>query len=176
MLQVGTSGFQYDDWRGAWYPPRLPRARAFDYYAERFSAVEINSTFYHIYSPRMMASLVRRAAGRVTFAAKMSEYVTHRGMLGRAIVNSYAAGLEPAANAGVLAAVLLQFPQRFHWNPGKPALSGPCALRLQSFPSGARNSPPVLAVRRGMEILARQSDQSLHDGYAPLAGSSAPFV
>ena len=68
MLYVGTSGFDYDDWRGAWYPPDLPRRCYFDYYAERFGAVEINSTFYHIYNPRMMESLVRRAAGRVRFA------------------------------------------------------------------------------------------------------------
>jgi uncharacterized protein YecE (DUF72 family) len=117
MLHVGTSGFAYDDWRGRWYPPDLPRAHFFDYYAERFNAVEINSTFYHLYSPRMMDSLVRRAAGRVLFAVKMSEWVTHHGMLTRPVVLSYAAGIEPALRAGVLAAVLLQFPQRFHFTP-----------------------------------------------------------
>jgi uncharacterized protein YecE (DUF72 family) len=115
MLHVGTSGFSYDDWRGRWYPPDLPRNRFFDYYAERFETVEINSTFYHIYSPRMMDSLVRRAAGRVLFAVKMSALVTHRGMLTRPVILSYAAGIEPASSAGVLVAVLLQFPQRFHF-------------------------------------------------------------
>ncbi len=118
MLTIGTSGFAYDDWRGHWYPPGLPRARYFDYYAERFSAIEINSTFYHIYAPRMMESLVRRAAGRVRFAVKMSEYVTHRGLLNGAIARSYAAGIAPAWEAGVLDGVLLQFPQRFHFTPG----------------------------------------------------------
>ena len=116
MLHIGTSGFSYDDWRGQWYPPDLGRGRYFDYYAERFGAVEINSTFYHIYAPRMMESLVRRAAGRVRFAVKMSEMVTHQGDLRRAVVRSYCAGIEPAAREGVLAAVLLQFPQRFHYH------------------------------------------------------------
>lgn len=115
MLYTGTSGFSYDDWRGRWYPPSLARNRYFDYYAERFNAVEINSTFYHIYSPRMMESLVARAAGRVTFAVKMSELVTHHGMLERKIILSYLAGIEPAIREGVLGAILLQFPQRFHF-------------------------------------------------------------
>lgn len=117
MLLIGTSGFSYDDWRGAWYPPKLPRCRMFDYYAERMSTVEINSTFYHIFSPRMMDSLVRRAAGRVYFAVKMSALVTHEGLLMREVISSYSRGIEPAAEAKALGAVLLQFPMRFRHTP-----------------------------------------------------------
>ncbi len=116
MIHLGTSGFSYDDWRGRFYPPQMDRAGMFDYYAERFGAVEINSTFYHIYKPAMMRSLVRRAEGRVTFAVKMSELVTHVGDLSPRVVADFIHGIEPAAEAGVLGAVLLQFPFRFKFN------------------------------------------------------------
>jgi uncharacterized protein YecE (DUF72 family) len=62
----------------------------------------------------MMQSLVDRAAGRVRFAVKMSELVTHRGVLTRPVVLSYVMGISPAIRDGSLAAVLMQFPQRFH--------------------------------------------------------------
>lgn len=117
MLFVGTSGFSYDDWKGRFYPPSLSKQRMFDFYSRRFNAVEINSTFYHIYSPGMMRSLVARAEGRVKFAAKMSAVVTHERILNEAVKLTYCRGIDPAADAGVLAAVLLQFPFRFHFEP-----------------------------------------------------------
>ncbi|WP_457598155.1 DUF72 domain-containing protein [Hydrogenimonas sp.] len=48
---IGTSGFYYEHWRGLFYPEDLPKSRFFDYYRERFSTVELNSTFYHL--PRL---------------------------------------------------------------------------------------------------------------------------
>lgn len=134
MLHVGTSGFSYDDWRWRWYPPDLPRRAYFEYYAERFSAIEINSTFYHIYRPSMMASLVRRATGRLRFAVKMVDQVTHRADLSREVVLAYAAGIEPAASDGVLDAVLLQFPQRFHWTPENRSFLDRVREAFPSFP------------------------------------------
>ncbi|MBI1784777.1 DUF72 domain-containing protein [Candidatus Sumerlaeota bacterium] len=114
---IGTSGFSYDDWEPFPYPRGTPKSRMFDCYCEWFNAVEINSTFYHIPTPNMMRVLVRRAAGRITFAAKMSERVTHLGELTPAVIAQYCRSIEPAAEAGVLGAVLLQFPFRFHWLP-----------------------------------------------------------
>lgn len=134
MLYIGTSGFSYDDWKGPWYPPDLPRGKMFDYYAERMNAVEINSTFYHIASPRMMRSLVRRSEGRVRFAVKMSELVTHHGLLSKEVALSYCRGIEPAAEAGALGAVLLQFPFRFHWNAENRAYLTRAIDKFRHFP------------------------------------------
>ncbi len=114
MIHVGTSGFSYDDWRGAFYPPGLPKSRMFDYYAERFEAVEINSTFYHIPGPGMLRSLVERAAGRVVFGVKAPREMTHQGDLSAATVRAFTRAIEPPAAADRLGAVLLQFPYRFH--------------------------------------------------------------
>lgn len=114
MIHIGASGFSYDDWRGHWYSPNLPKAKMFDEYAERFSTVEINSTFYRIPGPTMMQSLVRRARGRITFAIKMSRKVTHEGDQSVQTARGFARAAAPAAQSGVLGAVILQFPFRFH--------------------------------------------------------------
>ena len=48
MLYVGTSGWQYRDWRESFYPSGLPPARWLRHYAERFRTVELNSSFYRL--------------------------------------------------------------------------------------------------------------------------------
>jgi len=44
---IGTSGFQYAEWKGNFYPEDLPTAKMLPFYAERFSTTEINYTFHH---------------------------------------------------------------------------------------------------------------------------------
>ncbi len=61
MIRVGTSGYNYPEWKGRFYPPTLPTARMLPYYAERFSTVEINYTFY-----RMPTLKIVEAWSRVT--------------------------------------------------------------------------------------------------------------
>ena len=52
---VGTSGFNYPEWRGSFYPEKLPAARMLSYYAERFRTVEINNTFYRMPNEKTVA-------------------------------------------------------------------------------------------------------------------------
>jgi uncharacterized protein YecE (DUF72 family) len=51
-IRVGTSGYNYPEWRGTFYPERLPAAKMLSYYAERLATVEINYTFYRMPSAR----------------------------------------------------------------------------------------------------------------------------
>ena len=51
---VGTSGWQYKDWRGIVYPEKLPMRRWFEHYATLFDTVEINNTFYRLPSVTMV--------------------------------------------------------------------------------------------------------------------------
>ena len=46
MIWVGTSGYNYPEWKGSFYPEKIPSAKMLPYYAERLSTVEINYTFY----------------------------------------------------------------------------------------------------------------------------------
>ena len=43
---IGTMGFGYRDWQGAFYPDKLPKGQQLAYYAGRFNALEMDSTFY----------------------------------------------------------------------------------------------------------------------------------
>src|SRR4030095_10152603 len=45
---VGTSGYNYPEWRGTFYPEKLPTSKMLAYYVERFTSVEINATFYRM--------------------------------------------------------------------------------------------------------------------------------
>jgi uncharacterized protein YecE (DUF72 family) len=74
---VGTSGWQYRDWRGSFYPEGLPTSRWLEHYAGVFPTVEVNATFYRL--PRR--ETVRSWAGTVpkgfVLTLKASRYVTH---------------------------------------------------------------------------------------------------
>ena len=52
---IGTSGYNYPEWKGSFYPETLPAAKMLPYYAERFSTVEINYTFYRAPNEKILA-------------------------------------------------------------------------------------------------------------------------
>ena len=45
---IGTSGWHYDDWRGKFYPEKLPKNKWLEFYGRLFSTVELNNTFYRL--------------------------------------------------------------------------------------------------------------------------------
>ncbi len=76
-IWIGTSGWQYDHWRGRFYPDRLPKSRWFEHYAQRFDTVEINSTFYHLPRAGTVEKWRQAAPEGFTYAAKANRYITH---------------------------------------------------------------------------------------------------
>ncbi|QEH36725.1 hypothetical protein OJF2_53100 [Aquisphaera giovannonii] len=81
LLRVGTSGFSYREWRGEFYPDRLPARSWFAYYSSRFSSVEINSTFYRPPSAAILARWREQAPPAFRFALKASRAITHERKL-----------------------------------------------------------------------------------------------
>ncbi|NUT37090.1 MAG: DUF72 domain-containing protein, partial [Hamadaea sp.] len=77
MLLIGTSGWQYRDWRGRFYPDRLPQSRWLEHYAEHFATVEVNNAFYRLPERRTFAAWRERTPGDFCVAVKMSRYLTH---------------------------------------------------------------------------------------------------
>jgi uncharacterized protein YecE (DUF72 family) len=77
VIYVGTSGYNYPEWKGAFYPPTMPAARMLPFYAERFPAVEINYTFYRLPSARTLAGWAALTPERFVFALKASRRITH---------------------------------------------------------------------------------------------------
>lgn len=74
---VGTSGFSYAEWRGSFYPAKLPAAQMLQYYAERFATVEINNTFYRMPKVEMLEKWPSQVPPAFTFVLKASQRITH---------------------------------------------------------------------------------------------------
>ncbi len=76
-LHIGTSGWMYDDWRGRFYPPHVPKTRWFSHYSQHFSTVELNSSFYHLPSEKAFNTWREKAPDGFVYALKVSRYITH---------------------------------------------------------------------------------------------------
>ena len=60
---VGTSGYNYPEWRGSFYPEKHPQKQMLPYYAARLDTVEINYTFYRMPTAAAARRLVRGDTG-----------------------------------------------------------------------------------------------------------------
>ena len=76
-LYVGTSGYSYKEWKGSFYPEKIPAKDMLRYYAERLSTVEINATFYRMPQPSMLENWKEQVPGTFRFALKASQRITH---------------------------------------------------------------------------------------------------
>lgn len=74
---VGTSGFSYSQWRGTFYPPKLPAAQMLQFYGARFATVEINNTFYRMPKVEMLEKWPSQVPSGFTFVLKASQRITH---------------------------------------------------------------------------------------------------
>jgi uncharacterized protein YecE (DUF72 family) len=77
QVRIGTSGWIYKHWRGAFYPERLPAREWFAFYARSFDTVEINNTFYRLPSADAFAAWRDQAPPGFLYAVKASRYLTH---------------------------------------------------------------------------------------------------
>ena len=129
---IGTSGWQYDSWRGRFYPEDLPQSRWLEYYARSFRTVEVNNTFYRLPAPPTFTSWAQRTPDDFVLTVKASRYLTHVKRLRdpeepvRRLMDA-AAGLH-----GKLGVVLVQLP------PDLPARFDDLDRTLRSFPERVR--------------------------------------
>jgi uncharacterized protein YecE (DUF72 family) len=77
VLLVGTSGWQYRDWRGRFYPDDVPQRRWLEHYAGQFATVEVNNAFYRLPERDTFAQWRERVPDDFCVAVKMSRYLTH---------------------------------------------------------------------------------------------------
>ena len=76
-IHVGTSGYNYPEWRGTFYPDKLPASKMLAYYVERFTTVEINATFYRMPSAKTVAGWGAAAPAGFTYVLKAPQRITH---------------------------------------------------------------------------------------------------
>jgi uncharacterized protein YecE (DUF72 family) len=74
---VGTSGWQYDDWRGRFYPKDLPKSDWLRYFSEAFPTVEVNNTFYQLPKEETFVAWREASADGFLVTVKASRYITH---------------------------------------------------------------------------------------------------
>ena len=78
---IGTSGFQYAEWKGKFYPEDLPAAKMLAFYSERFSTTEVNYTFHRIPSAKTIENWKAQTPARFRFTLKAPQKVTHYARL-----------------------------------------------------------------------------------------------
>jgi uncharacterized protein YecE (DUF72 family) len=74
---VGTSGFSYKEWLGAFYPPKLKPAEMLGYYAARLPCVELNNTFYRMPNPSLIEGWHAKVPDNFRFVLKAPRGITH---------------------------------------------------------------------------------------------------
>ena len=141
-LRVGPAGWNYKDWEGIAYPGGAGKSfDALAYLAEYFDTVEINSSFYAPPRPRDAAAWASRVANnpRFRFTAKAWQHLSHQRQAGpgstlAADCDVVRRALSPLADAGVLGAVLLQFPWSFRYSEANAAYLDNLFRKLAGFP------------------------------------------
>jgi uncharacterized protein YecE (DUF72 family) len=77
MILVGTSGWQYDDWRGRLYPRDLSKRKWLEHFSRIFPVVEVNNTFYNLPKPETFSRWREESDDGFLFVIKASRYITH---------------------------------------------------------------------------------------------------
>jgi uncharacterized protein YecE (DUF72 family) len=77
MIYVGTSGYSYKEWKGSFYPEKIPAKDMLAYYASRLQAVELNNTFYRLPQQSMVEGWKAQVPDNFRFSVKASQRITH---------------------------------------------------------------------------------------------------
>jgi uncharacterized protein YecE (DUF72 family) len=110
---VGTSGYNYPEWKGSFYPEKFPAAKMLPYYAERFTTVEINYTFYRVPNAKILGGWDRETPPGFRLTLKAPKRITHIAKL-RDCADLLGYFLKTAATLGPkLGAILFQLPPYF---------------------------------------------------------------
>jgi len=76
-VRLGTSGYNYPEWRGSFYPERLPASKMLPFYAARLTTVEINATFYRMPTETTVAGWAAATPPGFVFTLKAPQRITH---------------------------------------------------------------------------------------------------
>ena len=112
-LFAGTSGYNFPEWKGTFYPPKLPTAKWLEYYASQLGTVEINYTFYRMPTPKVVAGWDAVTPPGFSFVLKAPQRITHIARL-KNVDDTLRFFLETARTLGPkLGPILFQLPPNF---------------------------------------------------------------
>ena len=114
--RVGTSGYNYPEWKGSFYPEKWPRTKMLPYYAERLETVEINYTFYRLPTERLLAGWSAVTPSGFRFTLKAPRRITHEARLTGCTEVTGAFCAAAVTLGDKLGALLFQLPPSFRKN------------------------------------------------------------
>jgi len=118
-IRIGTSGYNYPEWRGTFYPEKFPAGKMLPYYAERFGTVEVNYTFYRMPNRKTIAGWDADTPAGFAFTLKAPQRITHFARL-RDVDEPLRYFLDTASLLGPkLGPVLFQLPPNFAKDLGR---------------------------------------------------------
>lgn len=132
-LYVGTSGYSYKQWKGSFYPEKLPDREMLSFYAKQFSTVEINYSFYRMPKEAMLLNWAGQIPQGFRFALKANQKITHIQRL-KNCEETLKRFLEVASvlhEGDHLGPILVQLPPNFKFD--QPLLEDFLALRPPAF-------------------------------------------
>lgn len=157
---IGISGYIYQHWRGAFYPPQLAQRRWLSFAASRFNSIELNGTFYSLKWPTVFQRWVDEVPQDFVFSIKGSRYITHNLKLRNAQI-----AMANFFGSGILALGTHTGP--FLWQ--LPPMVRFDRERIESFLAGLPRSS------REAEPLAQAHDERLKRGSLTTAVADVPY-
>ena len=118
---IGTSGWQYADWRGRLYPRGLAQTKWLSFYAERFQSVEVNNVFYRLPEQSTFERWFAATPDDFVFSLKASRYLTHVLRLSKPAEPVRRLLSRSTGLGHKLGPVLLQLPANFQADPKRLA-------------------------------------------------------
>ena len=134
-LLIGTSGYDYPEWKGVFYPQELKRKDFLRYYATQFNALELNNTFYNMPTPERLYSFYERSEGRLKFSVKANRLLTHEvDSTWQSVAEDFKTALMPLHEKDCLSAVLFQLPESFHYTDDNRIYLADLIQKFDGFP------------------------------------------
>ena len=135
-LLIGTSGYDYPEWKGVFYPLDLKRKDFLSYYATQFNALELNNTFYNMPTAERLFSFYERSEGRLQFSIKANMLLTHEiDSNWQTAAYDFKGALTPLLEKDVLSAVLFQLPESFHYTNDNRIYLAKLIQKFEGFPT-----------------------------------------
>ncbi len=134
-ILIGTSGYDYPEWKGVFYPEDLKRTDFLSFYASKFNALELNNTFYNMPTAQRLFSFYERSHGQLEFSVKANRLLTHEiSSLWKNAADDFKAAVLPLLEKNKLAALLFQFPQSFHYTTDNRFYLAELIAAFEGFP------------------------------------------
>jgi uncharacterized protein YecE (DUF72 family) len=167
MIYIGTSGFQYDDWAGPYYPEDLPKSDRLEFYAKEFHTLEINFTYYKMPTARTLFGMARKVPAGFLFTIKAAQEMTHGRQRDPKEFGQFLEAIKPLQEADKFGAILAQFPNSFR--------SSDESRDYLKWMREQLGELPVVVEFRNKEWLTEETYRLLEENKLGFCGVDEPF-